>query len=254
MKLMMQKLCWIGLILCASGTAWAAKGGDDDDKPASNAKKKSHSDDADTDTKKSSSDNADADDDSAKDEGDADEAPKAEPKPKKHVDKEQAPKASKSKSPLDLAALLGYGTSPFTRFGFGLRGGLTLGGREGPYVGILGTFFIGSSVTQDRLTGQAERTRKVIVLAAEGGYDTYLSTDLLARPYLSLGMAMASDHECAIGSCWDNNGVKLAIAPGAQVVYTMGSFFLGGDLRYQIILNESDASAAVISIVAGLSL
>jgi len=44
--------------------------------------------------------------------------------------------------------LLGsLGASPFTRLGLGLRGGLTLGATEGLYVGVIGTYFAGTSVT-----------------------------------------------------------------------------------------------------------
>ena len=256
MKLMMQKWCWIGLILCASGTAWAAKG-DDDDKPASSTKK-SKSDKADSKDDSAKDDSAKDDsakDDSAKDDAaddEEDEAPK--PPPKKAAAKEKAPPSSKSHSVLNLGALLGYGTSPFTRVGIGLRGGMTLGGKEGPYVGIIGTYFLGTSVPQERLTGHAERTRHTMILGAEGGYDVFASTDFLLRPYMQLGVALASDHTCATGTCWDDNGARLTIAPGAQAAYLMDMFYLGGDLRYQIILNKADASAAVLSLVFGLSL
>jgi hypothetical protein len=271
MKLMMQKWCWIGLILCASGTAWAAKG-DDADKPASSTKK-SKSDKADSKNDSAKDDSAKGDsakgdsakddsakddsakDDSAKDDSGEDEETEAPaPPPKKVASKEKAPASSKSHSVLNLGALLGYGTSPFTRVGIGLRGGLTLGGKEGPYVGIIGTYFLGSSVTQSRLTGQAERTRNTVLLGAEGGYDVFASTDFLVRPYMQLGMAFVGDHWCATGQCWDDNGVRLTIAPGAQATYLIDAFYLGGDLRYQIILNKADASAAIMSLVLGVNL
>jgi hypothetical protein len=260
MKLMMQKWCWIGLILCASGTAWAAKG-DDDDKPASSTKK-SKSDKADSKDDSAKDDSAKDDsakddsakDDSAKDDAADDEETEAPKPPPKKAAKEKAPPSSKSHSVLNLGALLGYGTSPFTRVGIGLRGGMTLGGKEGPYVGIIGTYFLGTSVPQERLTGHAERTRHTVLLGAEGGYDVLASTDFLLRPYMSLGFAIVGDHTCATGQCWDDNGVRLAMAPGAQATYLIDMFYLGADLRYQIILNKADASAAVLSLVFGVNL
>ncbi len=254
MKLMMQKWCWIGLILCASGAAWAASD-EDDDKPASETKKaKTSKADSDEDSASGNAKNdaAKDDDDADKDEtGDEEEeAPKATPK---KAAKEKVAAGPKSSSPITIGALLGYGTSPFTRLGIGLRGGMTLGGKEGLYLGVAGTLFTGSSVTESRLTGEAERTRKTIVLSAEAGYDLLAADDFLVRPYLSLGVAMNSDHTCATGRCWDDNGGRLTLAPGAQGIYLLGGgFFAGADLRYQIIMNSSDASALVMSLALGL--
>ena len=250
MKLMMQKWCWIGLILCASGSVWAAA--DDDDKPASE-------------TKKSKSDKANSEDssknDTAKDSADKDESGDDEdetvtkPPPKKAAAKEKDAAPTKSNTTINIGALLGYGTSPFTRLGFGLRGGATLGQKEGLYLGGTGTLFTGTSVTQNRLTGQAERTRKAIILGVEAGYDYLAADDVLLRPYMTLGVAMVSDHTCATGTCWDDNGAKLTLAPGVQGVYLIGSgIYAGVDLRYQIIMGSSDSSAAVMSLTAGARL
>ena len=240
MKLMMRKWCWIGLVLCATGPAWAAADGDE----------KSGSD-----TKKASAVDADSHDDATKDDtADEDEAPK--PPPKKVAKKPKKAEAAKRSSSLDLGLLGSYGASPFTRLGIGLRGGLTLGNTEGLYIGVIGTIFTGTSVSDVRLNSPpaAESTRSTIVASGEVGYDVLASTDFLVRPYLSLGMAYKSDHTCATGVCWDDNGVRPALAPGLQAVYSMGTVYLGGDLRYQIILNTADASAAVISLTAGLRL
>ena len=251
MKLMMQKWCWIGLILCASGSVWAAT--DDDDKPASEAKKSKSS--------KTDSEDSSAKDDTAKDKADKDESGDDEdetvtkPAPKKAAAKEKIAAPTRNNTTINIGALLGYGTSPFTRLGIGLRGGATLGQKEGLYLGGIGTLFTGTSVTQSRLTGQAERTRKAIILGAEAGYDYLVSDDVILRPYMTLGIAMVSDHTCATGACWDDNGAKLTLAPGVQGVYVIGSgIYAGADLRYQIIMGASDSSAAVISLTAGARL
>jgi hypothetical protein len=251
MKLMMHKWCWIGLILCASGSVWAAAD-DDDDKPATETKKSKSS--------KADSEVSSAKDDTAKDSADKDESGDDEdetvtnPPPKK-VAKEKVAAPTRSNTTINIGALLGYGTSAFTRLGFGLRGGATLGQNEGLYLGGIGTLFTGTSVTQNRLTGQAERTRKAIILGAEAGYDYLAADDLLLRPYMTLGIAMVSDHTCATGTCWDDNGAKLTLAPGVQGIYLIGSgIYAGADLRYQIITGASDSSAAAISLTAGVRL
>lgn len=249
MKVMKHKWCWIGLVICASSTAWAAKHNDD----------KSGSD-----TKKGSSAEADSQDDATKDDATKDDATKDDtadedvtpkPPPKKVGKKAKtAGPPPKRTSTLNMGLLGSFGASPATRWGIGLRGGLTLGPTEGLYIGIIGTFFTGTSVTQQRLTGEAERTRNVIIASAEVGYDVLASTDFLVRPYLSPGIGYVADKTCATGACTTDNGARVTLAPGLQAIYSMGMAYLGGDLRYQIILNTSDASAAVISVTAGLRL
>ena len=243
MKVMKHKWCWIGLVICASNAAWAAKNAPKDDEEKSAP-----------DTKKSSAVDADSQDDASKDvTADEEEAPK--PPPKKAVKKVNAEKTPpKRNSTLNLGLLGSLGASPFTRLGLGLRGGLTMGATEGLYVGVIGTYFAGTSVTQTRLNSppDAERTRHALVIGAEVGYDVLASTDFLLRPYLSPGIAFVSDKTCATGECTTDNGARLTLAPGVQAVYSFGSAFLGGDLRYQIIINTTDASAAVISLTGGL--
>ena len=248
MKVMKQKWCWIGLVLCVSSTAWAAKHAakDDDEKSGSDTKKASSAD-------ADSQDDASKDDASKDDTADEEEAPK--PPPKKAARKVKAEAApAKRNSTLNMGLLGSLGASPFTRLGLGLRGGLTMGATEGLYVGIIGTFFAGTSVTQNRLSSppDAERTRNALVIGAEVGYDVLASTDFLVRPYISPGFAYIADKTCATGDCTNDNGVRMTLAPGLQAVYSFGSVFLGGDLRYQIILNTTDASAAVISLTVGL--
>lgn len=268
MKVMKQKWCWMGLVLCMSSTAWAAK--DHGEKSGSDTKKSSSDateskadatknkadatkDKADATKDKDDATKDDATKDDATDDESADEEEVTKPPPKKATKKVAAEAGSpKRNSTLNMGLLGSVGASPFTRLGLGLRGGLTMGPSEGLYVGVIGTFFTGTSVTQSRLSGTAERSRNAIVLAAEVGYDVFAATDFLVRPYISPGFALISDKTCATGECTNDNGARLTLAPGLQGVYSLGSVFLGGDLRYQIILNTTDASAAVISLTAGL--
>lgn len=254
MKVMKHKWCWIGLVICASSTAWGAKHNDDksgsDTKKASSAESDSQDDATKDDATK---DDATKDDATKDDSGDEDVAPN--PPPKKAAKKAKTTGAPPQRtSTLNLGLLGSVGASPSTRLGLGLRGGLTMGATEGLYIGVIGTFFAGTSVTQPRLTGLAERTRNAIVTGVEVGYDVLASTDFLVRPYLSPGIGYVSDKTCATGDCWNDNGIRVTLAPGLQAIYSAGILYLGGDLRYQIIINTSDVSAAVISLTAGLRL
>ena len=94
----------------------------------------------------------------------------------------------------------------------------------------------------------------MFVFGVDVGYDVQAATDFYVRPYLSPGIAYAKDKECATGTCTNDNGVKIALAPGLQGIYSLGAAYLGADLRYQIIMNASNASAAMLSITAGLRL
>ncbi len=235
MKVMKNKWCWVGLVLCTSNLAWAAK--DKDEK--SDSKESTAADSA-------SSDSGDKDETA-----DEEEAPKAATKKSAKAEVKADLKPSESKK-FEIAALGSYGGSTFTKLGLGLRLGMDWGPKEGLYLGLIGTYYSGTTQTQERLTGNAERTRGTSVVAAEAGYNVELATDFLVRPYLSPGVAIVSDKTCATGSCWNDNGAKLTISPGIQAAYLVAPFFyLGGDVRYQIIMNTSDATTAVISLTAG---
>jgi hypothetical protein len=70
---------------------------------------------------------------------------------------------------------------------------------------------------------------------------------------MSLGLAMNKDHSCATGSCSDDNGTYFTVAPGAQGMYIIGAgFYAGADMRYQIIMGSSDATALIMSLALGL--
>ena len=251
MKVMKNKWCWIGLVLCTSSLAWAAKG-KKVEQSASDSKKVEKSD---SDTKASAAaDSASSDEGGKDDTADEEEAPKAAPKKATKAEVQAELKPSESKV-IEIAALGSLGGSTFTRFGAGLRLGLDWGEKEGLYVGLIGTYFAGTSVTDQRINGNGEKTRRATLIAAEVGYNVELSTDFLVRPYLAPGVALVTDRTCATGKCWKepNNGAKLTMSPGLQAAYLVAPFFyIGGDLRYQIIMNTSDATAAVISLTVGL--
>jgi len=240
MKVMKNRWFWVGLVLCSSSPAWAAKDKDES---------------TDSDTKDKASADSDSSGDEASKDDTADEEDEAPPEPKKKVVKAElkAGGASGGKSKvIDMALLGSLGASTFTRLGLGLRLGFDWDKRDSLYVGVVGTLFSGTSVNQERLTGTAQRTRSAIVLGGEVGYNVEASQDFLLRPYLSPGFTLVTDKTCATGACTSDNGLRLSIAPGVQAAYLLGAAYVGGDLRYQIIMNTADASAAVISITAGL--
>jgi len=250
MKVMKNKWCWIGLVLCTSSLAWGAKGSkseksDTDVKESTAAEKSEKADKADADSGSETSKDETAD-------GDED-APKAAPKKAAASGKLEAASAKHS-TVLNMGLLGSLGASTYTRFGFGLRGGVTLGPKEGLYIGGTATYFAGTSVSQHRLSSppDAGRTRSAFVFGVDVGYDAEATPDFIVRPYLSPGIAYISDKTCATGECLNDNGVKVTLAPGLQGIYSLAPVYFGADLRYQIIMNSSDASAGIISITAGL--
>lgn len=231
MKLMMQWVGCFSLVFLASAIAGAAAA-DDNSRPAS-----------------VTSDRNGARDDAVKgaDTGSDEDAGTSTAKSGQEV-------PARNTKVFGLEALLGYGGSEYTRLGLGLRAGMNIAGKEGLYVGAIGSYFLGSSITQDRLSFNAERRRKLLVLGAEAGWDVLATDDITVRPYMQLGIALPNEHTCTGGSCTDENGARLTVAPGAQAIYPLGSFHLGADFRYQIVFNKSDASAVVGSLLVGLRL
>jgi hypothetical protein len=155
--------------------------------------------------------------------------------------------------------LLGYGIVTSSNsadinpvgLGFGLRGGYTL--PMNLYLGGTFVYHLGGS----RSTPAGDYSINVLYFGVEGGYDIEAGP-IVVRPYLGLGDAIGSStvpqvclgpFGCVGGSV---SSGSFALWPGAAVLYPMDSLFFGGDLRFLIPTDNSDATALSIFATGGL--
>jgi hypothetical protein len=146
------------------------------------------------------------------------------------------------------ALLLGEGFKDGYNFGLGARGGFTL--PMSVYVG--GTFVYHLGKTEPAPNGDYKAN--VFYFGPEGGYELSAGP-LTVRPYVGLGYAslMASAPGYCTGSVCGpatskTEGVA-AIWPGATAIFPLGNLFIGGDVRYVMLLGaESPDAGSAFSI------
>ncbi len=141
-----------------------------------------------------------------------------------------------------VGALLGFGTSDYDLFGLGVRGGYTL--PMNVYVGGLLQYNFGSDHFHSFEFG------------AEGGYDIDVGP-VVIRPYLGLGYynigysvdipTVSVAGITAGGGNISGSQGYFALWPGAVVMYPIQNFFVGGDVRFNIVpsANEDAVSFGV---------
>jgi hypothetical protein len=130
------------------------------------------------------------------------------------------------------AVLLGFATADLN-LGIGARGGYTL--PNNIYVGGTLVYQIGTSSEATFLTNTIKTSFHFLYLGPEGGYDI-AAGPVLIRPYLGLGpgIASGSSSNCLQGaSCAEmsNSSTNFTIWLGGTVLYPIGNFVVGGDLR-----------------------
>lgn len=121
-------------------------------------------------------------------------------------------------------------------FGLGVDLGYTLG--PGVYLGGEFNYFLGGTKEE----GGVEASYNVMQYGVEVGYDIGLTPELVIRPKTGIGMGNVS-LEISGGGFEDSTSESgLFIPIGAGVLYSMGSWFIGGDVRYGIlsITSETD--------------
>ncbi len=150
-----------------------------------------------------------------------------------------------------VAALVGYGFSRATHFGFGLRGGMLID--PGLYVGGQASYFLGSKETNDDVAGETSYSQHLLLITGEVGVDVHALEWLTVRPYMGLGAAVLTAEDCDNrGGCDSDHTVYMTLSPGATGLTPLGAgFFAGLDLRYQVMLSGSNASAAILSATLG---
>jgi hypothetical protein len=166
--------------------------------------------------------------------------------------KEAAPQVEDPgiEKPITVALLLGYGFMTDRRgngadpFGFmaGLRGGYTFDFKL--YAGLFYNYYLGSSKEGDSQgTGlRSETTANYMHFGAEVGYDAEIGPVQL-RPSLQLGIALlVSDVERPGTS---DSYSDFMLAPGVTVVHPIDDFFIGGDLRGQIVTGDGTSGITI---------
>lgn len=145
---------------------------------------------------------------------------------------------------LQLGGGLNYGLymgddegDPPNPYGLGL--GVDLGYTLGPGVYLGGEFnyFFGGSKEEAGI----EVSSSIMQYGVEVGYDIGLSPELVIRPKAGIGMGSAKVEVSGGGFEDSQSESGLFIPIGAALLYSMGGWFIGGDVRYAIfgITNET---------------
>lgn len=170
--------------------------------------------------------------------------------------KEVAPPPAEPRleNPFSAALLLGYGFMTDRRGGgadpyglmAGLRGGYTFDFKL--YAGLFYNYYLGSSKTGDSQgTGiESETTANYMHFGAEVGYDAEIGP-VQFRPSVQLGVALVVTDVTGVTDSFSD----FMFAPGATVVYPIDNFFIGGDLRGQIVTGDG-VSAITLAATGGL--
>lgn len=166
-----------------------------------------------------------------------------------------APVEPTIEKPITVALLLGYGfmtdrrgggADPYT-FMAGLRGGYTFDFKL--YAGLYYNYYLGESRTGETQGSgiEQETTANYMHFGAEVGYDAELGP-VQIRPSLQLGIALLlTDVE---GGATDSFS-DFMLAPGITVVHPIDDFFIGGDLRGQIVTGDG-ASGITVAATGGM--
>jgi hypothetical protein len=158
-----------------------------------------------------------------------------------------------SDKPISVGLLLGYGISledggnPWG-LGFGLRGGYNI---DAIFLGARFVYYVGE--TEE--IGPVELSTNVWELGIEGGYDLPAGP-VIIRPGLGLGIASYSFEGVGIAGPSDTvetSETELYIALGASVLYDINEqFFVGGDMRLQLVFAEETVKAFIILANGGM--
>src|SRR5262249_13332509 len=136
------------------------------------------------------------------------------------------------------ALLLGFATNDLN-LGLGARGGYTL--PNNIYIGGTLVYHVGTSQEATLLGTTIKNSFHLLYPGPEGGYDI-AAGPVLVRPYLGLGPGIASGSSSiglTGGSVMETSAssTNFAIWLGGTVLYPIGQFIVGGDLRALFVSN-----------------
>jgi hypothetical protein len=155
--------------------------------------------------------------------------------------------------PIPIGLLAGYGFGNYWGLGVGARAGVLTFGEE-LYFGGAAQYFFGSTTSTDGgLSGLYEVAGKRVVGGAEAGFEAKIDS-VHVRPYLGVGLSVLLTRTCDEGLCGDDTKLGGTLGPGALITWHSGPLFVGGDLRYVVVLGDSGDSAPQLMATAGLVL
>ena len=160
---------------------------------------------------------------------------------------------------INVGILAGYGLS--LGGGFGTVNPYQLGGGiEGDYelenhlvLGVGGEFFYGGDNPDARNTNGAPvfptPYARYILAHAQVGYNVWLSSDLILRPSVWVGVAIGLQQPFADGM--GRNVWGFLLAPGLSLHYLLGDkgWYLGGDVRFSIPLAQDNSARTGLPIL-----
>jgi hypothetical protein len=142
----------------------------------------------------------------------------------------------------------GLGPDPYG-LGFGLRGGYSLDFQL--YIGLYVGYYIGNSLTGDSARqNDPTRTTSASYLhtGVEVGYDWWVGP-LIVRPSLIVGAAVAFSDNPSLPS---NTVTSMMFGPGFTVVHPWDDFFIGGDLRANLVPSNNGVSSVLLAATFGV--
>jgi len=140
--------------------------------------------------------------------------------------------------------------------GIGARGGYTLD--KNIYLGGVLDFFFGDSdsVGVGGLA-TAESSASTWLLQAEGGYDFGVTSSIVIRPKLGLGLTSAHAKICGrailVGSnCGSDTNTDFSMSLGVEALFDVGPVYIDPELRYNIVFdNDPDWNAFIMGVGVG---
>ncbi|MFI5307037.1 MAG: hypothetical protein ACHQ53_06790 [Polyangiales bacterium] len=141
------------------------------------------------------------------------------------------------------------GADPYG-LGLGLRGGYEWDFKL--YTGVFFMYYLGSSETGSTALVNVPSQRhssSYMHFGVEPGYDWWLGPVIL-RPSLQIGVAMAfTDNSPAGGT---TSVTRLMFGPGFTLIDPIGSFFIAGDARANLVPSNNGVSSILLAVHFGL--
>ena len=157
--------------------------------------------------------------------------------------------------PLQVGLAVGYGfETEGNQFGahpYGLGGGLRAGYTldMGVFVGLSTTYFLGSSADGPPLglaAAPIDNSVSAWIIDLEIGYDLWLGP-LIFRPSAEIGTVLTFlSYDQRTGGSGTRGA--MVIGPGATLIYPMGEFYLGGDMRIILPMGEGQGTVTLMGV------